>query len=402
MKRLLTLTAIVALGGVPAACAAIAGLTDVPNPVDGGANDASSPSDSGTGGGPDSGTRDSGSGPGADSGSPGGPDSGGDSGRPGGPDATTDSGVVAAQSCQGAGAGVATCGPSGDSCCTCFTVTGTTYDFMYDAVDGAVSNAGNPATVTTFCLDEYEVTVGRFRNFMNAVDAGWMPPAGSGKHSYLDGGGLANAGGAGYEMGWNPNDDSNVELGKISSCGAASTWTASPGANEALPINCVDWYEAYAFCIWDGAFLPSEAEWELAAAGGTQQLEYPWGATDPGTGSQYAIYDCDYGSTGSNCSTSDTQPMSTSNIAPVGTAINGRGAFHQFDLAGNVEEWAFDDYAPCYVACTDCAYLPTDGIHVLRGGSFQAPLSYLSPTNRRNDTGVYHHWSVGFRCARSP
>ncbi|MGO9835775.1 MAG: SUMF1/EgtB/PvdO family nonheme iron enzyme [Polyangiaceae bacterium] len=37
-------------------------------------------------------------------------------------------------------------------------------------------------------------------------------------------------------------------------------------------IDCVNWYESYTFCIWDGGFLPSEAEWEYAAGGGSHSL----------------------------------------------------------------------------------------------------------------------------------
>ena len=95
------------------------------------------------------------------------------------------------------------------------------------------------------------------------------------------------------------------------------------GPHETLPINCIDWYEAYAFCIWDGGFLPSEAEWEYAAAGGDEQREYPWGSTDPecdlATSSLYLISDCNYPPGSTACS-------GVVNIAPVGTATAGRGA----------------------------------------------------------------------------
>ncbi len=42
---------------------------------------------------------------------------------------------------------------------------------------------------------------------------------------------------------------------------------------------------------------PGDAEWEHVAAGGSEQLEYPWGSAAPGTacpgtGCEYAIYNC--------------------------------------------------------------------------------------------------------------
>ena len=44
----------------------------------------------------------------------------------------------------------------------------------------------HPATVSSFYLDKYEVTVGRFRAFADAFGAGWRPEAGQGANAAVE------------------------------------------------------------------------------------------------------------------------------------------------------------------------------------------------------------------------
>ncbi len=302
-------------------------------------------------------------------------------------------------SCAPGGPGMSDCGSCMESCCSSLNVTGGTYDRTYSIVDGGQSGEADPATVSTLRLDTYEVTVGRFRQFVGAWNggAGWTPPAGAGKHAYLNGGSGLSATGGGYEQGWDPSGDSNIApTGAHLSCDSYATWTSSAGDHERLPINCLNWWEAYAFCIWDGGFLPSEAEWEYAAAGGGQQREYPWGSTDPGTNNRYEIYSCNYPSSSGHCT-------SVINIAPVGTAAGGWGFWGQLDLAGNVEEWTLDYYVVPYAAgpCTDCAYLTTARLHAARGGNFLEARANLLPPYRDAAPPTLRSGYFGVRCARS-
>ncbi len=302
-----------------------------------------------------------------------------------------------APSCAPGGPGMTDCG-SGESCCTSLPVAGGTYFRTYRNNGSGPTGENDSATVSDFRLDKYLVTVGRYRQFASAWTGGWRPTAGAGKHTYLKGGGLAaTAGGAetGWDTTWNTTADVNpttATLTRGSFCDSAhAAWTAAAtGGHENLPINCVNWFESYAFCIWDGGFLPSEAEWEYAGAGGSEQRQYPWGSTAPGTMNQYAIY-------GANFTGNST------GLAPVGTATSGAGRFGQLDLAGEVWEWVLD-WKQTYVnPCADCVNLTPATFRIVRGDNYGGSINNLVPTVRGGDVDAAGRDSnFGVRCARAP
>ncbi len=301
-----------------------------------------------------------------------------------------------------AAAAAATCGAAGDSCCTSLNVPPGNYARTYVNDGSGPVELSDPASVTGFRLDKYLVTVGRFRSFVAASAAGWVPPAGAGKHAHLNGGrGLADGAGGGYEAGWDPADDIQLATtradwtARLQCEPSFQAWTDAIGPNEARPMNCIDWYDAYAFCIWDGGFLPSEAEWEYAAAGGDEQRAYPWGSTAPAGSSRFLISGCNYPPGSSACS-------GVMNLAPVGTAILGAGRWSQLDLAGNLSEWTLDWYAPYADPCIDCVYLTDFSYRVVRGGSFGTDVENVFPPSRNGDVPSSRNSFNGVRCARAP
>lgn len=312
-------------------------------------------------------------------------------------------------SCTAPGPGTDDCGTGNESCCTSMEVPGGTYWRTYTNDGVTVSGEMDPASVSGFRLDMVPVTVGRFRQYVNYLlsGSGALPVTGSGIHPHLNGGrGLANGGSPGtFETGWDGKDwngnfpgTASGWLLDLTSCGQLSAWTMTGGSHESLPLNCASWYEAYAFCIWDGGFLPSEGEWELAAAGGNQQREYPWGSTDPGAANQYAIYNCYYPSGTSNCLASD----GIENMGPVDTAPLGASLWGQLHMAGDVFNWTLDWFATYADPCVDCAYLNSATARAFRGSDFAAPASALTPPIRNEGAPVSHDIGVGFRCARAP
>jgi formylglycine-generating enzyme len=307
-------------------------------------------------------------------------------------------------SCASGGSGIADCGSPGESCCSSTKVQGGTFYRTYGN-DGAGTTGTDPATISDFRLDKYLVTVGRFRKFVAAWDqgSGFTPATGSGKHVHLNGGrGLADSGAAGnYETGWLDNYNYKLDLSNDSlQCQTGTaTWTNEAGGNEKLPMNCINWYEAYAFCIWDGGFLASEAEYVYAAAGGSEQRKFPWGATSPGKRNEYAVWGCNFPDGAGTCD------GTTRNIAPVDVPKPGAGRWGQLNLVGNLIEWYLDWFSPSYATpCTDCANLADGSGRAPRDGYFASTDEKLLQSSYRNN-GFYpanRFFSYGFRCARTP
>ena len=291
-----------------------------------------------------------------------------------------------------------TCGAMAkDDCCNSPLVVGDSYYRSFDAAgDSASGNISAPATISNFRLDKYEVTVGRFRAFVEGGQGTRLnPPAtGTGENPYVPG--------SGWEAGWNqflPAD--KPALIASLKCNVSfnyPTWTDSPGSGEGLPINCVSWYTAMAFCAWDGGFLPTEAEWNYAAAGGKEQRAYPWsnpaGTTTIDT--SYASYACIEDGSGT-CALTD--------IINVGGRSKGDGLWGQSDLAGNVAEWTLDWAEQYPTPCTDCAYLGPhpDGEREIRGGSWlTTPVQQLRSGTRQSAPPMEISPDRGMRCARAP
>lgn len=300
-------------------------------------------------------------------------------------------------SCSGA---PTVCGPlAASKCCEAGAVPGGSVLRSYDGVTDDGMDATNAANISKFSLDLLEVTVGRFRRFVSA---------GGGVHGAAPEEG-AGAVGDNAASGWKSayTDELLVDKNALVSalaCHPFATWTNqadTTGNGEARPINCVTWYEAQAFCIWDGGRLATEAEFNYVAAGGQQRV-YPWSvpADSESIGCEQASL---YLNDAVKCCAFDEKPSAPSCSAAdivVAGSKSGKGFWGQRDLGGNVQEWVADYYAPNYQnPCDDCVQTSTSTYRVLRGGSYFTGPTGLTASARDASEPFTRAPDIGFRCA---
>jgi formylglycine-generating enzyme required for sulfatase activity len=197
------------------------------------------------------------------------------------------------------------------------------------------------------------------------------------------------------------------------------TWD-NPGyaQTDRDPVVCVSWHDARAYIAWlnrkahrgtasaNGPYrLPSEAEWEYAARGGTTTKFY-WG-DDDAAAPVHAWFNANSGCKkveGLFCDGGQTHPV----------GAKPPNAFGLYDIAGNVWQWTEDCYDNSY------AGIPANGraneapsndpqakdgqgncLRVDRGGSWMFPAWLLRPATRERNPANYRNDIMGFRVART-
>jgi eukaryotic-like serine/threonine-protein kinase len=226
-----------------------------------------------------------------------------------------------------------------------------------------------------FWLDQTEVSVAQFRQFVAAADHETTAEESGSSWAYTD---------DGWE--WVEGADWAHPQGPASQ------------AEDDHPVVHISWHDADAYCAWAGGRLPTEAEWEYAARG-PESLIYPWGNIFDGTRLNY----CDQ-----NCPRRDRADEDVDDgyefTAPVGSYPGGASWIGALDLSGNVWEWTADWYAEDYYAQSprENPTGPEEGEYrVLRGGDW-----WNSADGSRCGYRVWYFpwdWGLyrGFRCVRT-
>ena len=183
-----------------------------------------------------------------------------------------------------------------------------------------------------------------------------------------------------------------ITVREWNACVAAKSCTYVPTGKDDGPIANLSWADAQQFVEWLSKVtqkpfrLPTEAEWEYAARGGTRS-KFWWGDQ-----LQAAIANCK----GCNEPYESSQPLKVGSFKP--------NPFGLYDMGGNIHQWVADCWHKNYQGAPSdgSAWVDNDCLsHVIRSGSWKNDPNYVRPSSRDHyDTSVRYP-THGLRIAQS-
>ena len=249
---------------------------------------------------------------------------------------------------------------------------------MGDTIDDGMGSSDelplHTVTLNSFFIGKYEVTQSEWQTVMGSNPA----------HDYGVGDNYPV-----YYVSWyailkycnlRSMNEGLIPVYTISDSTNPSNWGTVPTSNNA------DWNAA--ICNWsaNGYRLPTEAEWEYAARGATNNPDYPYsGSNDINAVAWYV---------------SNNAPCGSKTVG--GKAPNSLGIY---DMSGNVWEWCWDWYGLYSSASQTNPTGPASGSNrLLRGGYWNSDALYCLVTYRSNIgpyLSDYYSGVFGFRLCRA-
>jgi serine/threonine-protein kinase len=188
-------------------------------------------------------------------------------------------------------------------------------------------------------------------------------------------------------------DRFEVSVARWATCVAAGKCRAVEAGPKELPVRGIDAREAADFCAFARGRLPTDDEWEFAAAGGVHR-EYPWGNEQPSA--KLAVF-----AAPSSTGESGAAPIVAVDALPAGATPDGIHA-----LAGNVAEWTAT-LAPVGAPWPFGLDPPQPSAQShgtarrwVRGGGADSLPASLRTWAREAFPESHRSEAIGFRCAR--